>query len=266
MRNLTNANRIVVKVGTSVLTNPNGTLNENLIKQLADVLAALRKSGKTVSLVTCGAIPAGITKLRLPFYPNDMKSKQAAAAVGQSMLMSLYDKCFGRHGISVAQLLLTKYTVQRDDSLANVTNTINALFGLGVIPIINENDPIITDEIKLGDNDALAAHVANIIYADLLIILTNVDGLYSKNPKTSGARIIPEVSTITDEIKAAANFSKKEVKHGSGGMLTKISAAVMASKSGTKTLILNGYNPKIILDALKGAPVGTYFDIKRYKN
>lgn len=260
MRNLTNVNRIVIKVGTSTLTNPNGTLNEKCIEKVSDVVANLKKSGKQVSIVTCGAITAGVTKLRIPYYPTDMKIKQAAAAVGQCLLMNIYDKYFSRHGMSVGQILMTKYTTQRDDSLSNVTNTMNTLFSHGAIPIFNENDPVISDEIKLGDNDILAAHVANIMQADLLIFLTNADGLYDRDPRQTGAKIISEVTAITEEIKVGATGPMGP--RSTGGMATKLSAAVMASKS-AKTVILNGNDPFLILDVLSGAKVGTYFDLAR---
>ena len=259
MRNLGNVRRVVVKVGTSVLTTQNGTLNESAIEQIADVLARLRKSGKDVALVTCGAICAGAAKLRLQSYPEDMKQKQAAAAVGQSLLMNIYEKYFSRHDIPVAQLLLTKYTLQRDDSLANVTNTMNALLALGAIPIINENDPLITDEISGGDNDNIAVYAANIMRADLLVFLTRFDGLYDKNPDQFGAKVIREVTAITDAVKASA--AEIPVALGVRSMSTKLAAAVAATKSNTRTIIANGYKPGDILDAINGANVGTYFDL-----
>lgn len=254
-------NRIVIKVGTSTMTAIDGTLNERAIEQIADVVAKLQKSGKRVAIVTCGAIISGVIKLKMPYYPTDMVIKQTAASVGQPILMNIYDKYFARHGISVGQILMTKYTTQRDDSLQNVINTMNTLFAHGAIPIINENDPIISDEIKLGDNDMLAAHVANTMQADLLIFLTNCDGLYDRDPRIPGAKIIPEVTAVTDQIKACVSGPTTN-QRSSGGMITKISAAVMAAKS-AKTIILNGNNPSLILDVLKGANVGTYFDLRK---
>ena len=259
MRNLVNINRIVVKVGTSVLTNPDGTLNESRLQKIVEVCAKLRYEGKAVVLVTCGAIGTGVAKLRLPHFPTDMQEKQACSAVGQPLLMSIYDKHFGIHGITVAQILITKYTVQRDDTLSNVTNTLNTLFNNGVIPIVNENDPLINDEIKVGDNDTLAAHVANMIKADLLVLYTDVDGLYDKDPRQPGAKIIPEVTAITDKIKAGTIDSANP--RNTSGMATKLSAAVVASKSKTKTVILNGNNPSVVLEVLKGVRYGTYFDL-----
>ena len=259
MRNLENVNRVVVKVGTSILTNPDGTLNESGLQKIVEVCAKLRYENKFVVLVTSGAICMGVTKLRLPHYPTEMQEKQACSAVGQPLLMSTYDKHFGNQGIPVAQLLLTKYTSQRDDTLSNATNTLSTLFNQGVIPIVNENDPVITDEIKVGDNDILAGHVANMIKADLLVLLTDVDGLYDKDPKVSGAKIIPEVTAITEQIKASAADSANP--RTTGGMATKLSAAVIASKSKTKTVILNGNNPHLILEVLKGVRYGTYFDL-----
>ena len=244
-----------------MLTNQDGSLNEAAVEPIVNALAALQKSGKQVALVTCGAIPAGVTRLRLPSYPAEIKAKQAAAAVGQPALMNIYDKFFGLHGITVAQLLLSKYTVQRDDVLSNVTNTISILFGLGVIPIINENDSIVTDELKLGDNDMLAAYVSNIICADLLLILTSVDGLCDRDPRRHGAKVIPEVTAITEQIKSFANGPKTAAAYGTGGMATKLAAAVTASRTKTKTIIMNGFRPHEILDALAGATVGTYIDL-----
>jgi glutamate 5-kinase len=259
MRNLGIINRIVVKVGTSVVTNPDGSINEGALGRIVDVCSKLRYEGKVVTLVTCGAVGMGVTKMRLPHFPTEMQEKQASSAVGQPLLMAMYEKHFGRHGITVAQLLLTKYTVQRDDTLSNVTNTMNTLFAHGVVPIINENDPVISDEIKLGDNDTLAAHVANIIKADLLLLLTDVDGLYNKDPNLSGAKVIPEVTAITEEIKAGAVGTKSA--RSTGGMATKLTAAVIASKTKTKTVIMNGSNPDLINEVLKGARLGTYFDL-----
>lgn len=237
-----------------------GILNEHAIEQVAEVVAKLRQSGKTVALVTCGAIAAGVAKLRLPYYPKEMNVKQASAAVGQPILMNIYDKYFSRHGIAVGQILMTKYTTQRDDSLQNITNTMNTLFFNGAVPIINENDPVISDEIKLGDNDILAAHVANTMQADLLIFLTNTDGLYDRDPRVATAQLIPEVTAITEEIKAGAIGPTGT--RSTGGMSTKLSAAVIASKS-AKTIIMNGNNPSLILDVLKGVRIGTYFNLRR---
>ena len=260
MRNLGNVRRIVVKVGTSVLTTQYGTLNEAAIEQIAEVLSQVQRSGINVALVTCGAIPAGVAKLRLSEYPSDMRVKQAAAAVGQVSLMNTYDKFFTCYSVPVAQVLIEKHTFGRDDTLANLTNTMNALFGLGVIPIINENDTTITDEINRGDNDMLAANIAGTIGADLAFFLTKVDGLYGRN-SVFGPRIISEVSAITDEIKESAR-DPNATTHPAGGLTTKLSAAVVAAtKSNTKTIILNGYKPQLLIDALRGANVGTFFDL-----
>jgi len=261
MRNFGNIKRIVVKIGTSTLTSFNGTLNENIIQSLTDTLATLHKAGKQIAIVTCGAIGAGVTRLKLPYYPIEMQEKQAAASVGQVGLMNAYIRNFDRYNITIAQLLLTKYTVQRDDTLANATNTLNTLFQLGVIPIINENDAIITDEIKSGDNDSLAAGVANIIKADLLILLTDVDGVYDRDPRLTGANIIPEITRITDEIKSAASNTSSNPR-STGGMMTKLAAAVTASKTGTKTIIMNGNNPSNILATLNGTRLGTFIDLR----
>jgi len=260
MRNLKDTSRIVVKVGTSTLTNDDGTFNKKAFEKVVDVLASLHKSGKDIVLVTCGAIPLGVAKLKLVCYPSDMKVKQAASSVGQGLLMGLYDKAFGKYGITVGQLLLTKYTNQRDDTLTNATNTLIALFSHRAIPIINQNDPIIVDEIVLGDNDALAGYVASIVQADLLIFLTSTDGLYNKDPKAPDAKIIPEITALTNEIKASAGGTSSN--RSTGGMATKLAAAMVASRSPskTKTLIMNGKNPTKIFNALKGEQVGTYIE------
>jgi len=173
--------------------------------------------------------------------------------------MHIYDKYFAPHGIAVGQILMTKYTTQRDDSLSNVANTMNTLFAHGAIPIINENDPVINDEIRLGDNDTLAAHVATTMQADLLIFLTNTNGLYDRDPRLPGAQIIPEVNAITDQIKSGAVGTSSP--RSTGGMATKLAAAVVASKSGAKTIILNGNNPANILEVLRGARVGTFISL-----
>lgn len=259
MRKIKSAKRIVIKVGTSTLTHNNGNLNLQRIKELVRVIVDLKNSGKDVVLVTSGAIGVGVARLKLESKPNDLKGKQACASVGQSLLMGIYDKFFSEYNQTIGQVLLTKHSVEISEMYENAKNTFNTLLNFGVVPIVNENDTVSTNEIKFGDNDTLSAYVSNIIGADLLILLTDVDGLYDKNPSEQGARIISEVCKITDEIKM--NCGNAGTERGTGGMLTKIKAVEIADNTNTKTAIINGNNPALVYDLLNGKTVGTYFDI-----
>jgi len=259
MRNLKDANTIVIKVGTSTLTFENGSLNLKRIEELVRVIADIKNSGKNVILVSSGAIGVGVSRLRLRERPNDIKGKQAAAAVGQCQLMSIYDEFFRRYNQVVGQVLLTKDVITNEKMHENAVNTFDALLGFGVIPIVNENDTISTYEIMFGDNDTLSAYVANIVNADLLIMLTDIDGLYDKNPAKPGAKLINEVREITDDIRKSAGGVGSS--RGTGGMATKIMAVEIAANSGAQTIIMDGQNPAQIYNALEGAEIGTYFKI-----
>ena len=250
--------RIVIKVGTSSLTFDTGKINIRQIERLSQVISDLCHSGCEVALVTSGAIAVGVSKLGFAERPKAIPEKQAAAAVGQSELMSLYGKFFAEYGKSVAQLLLTKNILDNEERKENAINAFNTLFEWGVVPIINENDVISTAEIKFGDNDTLSDVVAELINADLLIILSDIDGLYDKNPAThSDAKLVPVVYEITDEVMASAGG--EGTSRGTGGMVTKLIAAKHATAAGIEMVIANGKNPKIIYDVLEGTAVCTRF-------
>ena len=254
--------RVVVKVGTSTLTHQSGHLNMRRIDQLCQVLSDIKNSGIDVVLVTSGAITAGVNKLGLKERPKDIKGKQAAASVGQSELMFLYDKFFSQYGYTVAQLLLTKSVTEEQKLRENVTNNLETLLNLGAIPVVNENDAVAVEEIVYGDNDMLSAVTASLINADLLIILSDIDGLYEENPNENpDARLIPVVDEITPEIEAVAGGSVSGV--GTGGMVTKINAAKFAVPHGTDVVIANGDRPEHLYEIIEGKPVGTLFKGKR---
>lgn len=255
MRNL-KSGTIAVKVGTSSLTHSNGKINLRFIEELVAVLCELKNQGKNIILVSSGAIGVGVSKLRLSKRPDDTKVTQAAAAVGQCQLMSIYDRFFSLYGQDVAQILITKYVIDNEKSKINAQNTLNELFKMGVVPIVNENDVISTDEIEFGDNDTLSAHVATLTDTDLLIILTDIDGYYSKNPsENSGARLISEINEITPKI--LENAGGAGTSRGTGGMYTKLIAAEIAMKKNIATVIASGKDPKIIYDIVEGKEVGT---------
>lgn len=251
---------LTVKVGTSTLTHKNGTLNIERLKILARVLSDIKNSGVNVVLVTSGAVGVGMTKLGLKHRPKSVPEKQAAAAVGQSSLMSIYEKLFSQFSHLVAQVLLTRDVIENDQRKQNVINTIQTLFGFGVIPIVNENDTVSVEEIELefGDNDNLSAIVACISNSELLVILSDVDGLYETNPQIKkDAKLIRVVENIDENIKAKAGGVVSEF--GTGGMYTKILAAEIVTNKGIPMIIANGENPNIIFDILHNKQVGTLF-------
>lgn len=252
------ARRIVCKVGTSSLTHANGKLNLQRIDELVRILSDLVNRGEEVCLVTSGAIGVGVGKLRLAQRPKDTAGKQAAATVGQCELMFIYDKLFSEYGQTVGQLLITKLDFQNPERHQNLANTFEKLFHYGAIPIINENDAVAVDEIVYGDNDTLSAEVAVITHSDMLIILTETDGLFDANPQTDpDAKLIAEVTEITDEIRACAGDAISGV--GTGGMATKVHAAEIAMPHGIDTYIINGAQPQKIYALLDGEAVGTHF-------
>ncbi len=254
--------RMVVKVGTSTITHNSGHLNLRQIDHLACVLSDIKNSGIDVVLVTSGAITAGVNKLGLKERPKDIKGKQAAASVGQSELMFLYDKFFAQYGYTAAQLLLTKSVTEDPTLRENVVNAIETLLELGTIPVINENDAVAVEEIVYGDNDMLSAVTASLINADLLVILSDIDGLYEENPSENpDARLIPVVEEITPELEKAAGGSVSGV--GTGGMITKINAAKFALPNGTDVIIANGDRPERLYGIIEGKGTGTLFKSKR---
>lgn len=259
MKKISERKRIVVKVGTSTLTHKTGMLNIRRVEQLVKTLADLQNAGHEVILVSSGAIGLGMGKLGLREKPKDTPGKQACAAVGQCELMYLYDNLFSEYSITVAQMLLTKY-ILLEDRRKNVENAMERLVSQGVIPIINENDTVAIDELELevGENDSLAAIVAKIAKADLLIIMSDIEGLYDKDPhKYDDAELIPVVYEITDEIRGLAGGAG--TKLGTGGMITKINAVEIAYEAGIDVVLMNGQHPKALYDLFEDKPVGTIF-------
>ena len=251
--------RIVVKVGTSTLAYPTGRLNIRHAEELVKVLSDLKNEGHEIILVSSGAIGMGVGKLTLPARPKDTTTKQACAAVGQCELMYTYDRLFTAYNHNVAQVLLTGVDVEDAGRRQNVENTLNRLLELGALPIINENDTVATDEItSIGDNDTLAAIVSHCIHADLLVLLSDIDGLYTANPHTHPeARLLPLVERITPEILALADGVGSSL--GTGGMSTKLRAAQLVTELGADMVIANGSHPELLYDIAEGRPVGTRF-------
>lgn len=256
--------RIVIKVGTSTLAHSTGRLNIRRVEELVKVMSDLKNSGHEVILVSSGAIGMGAGKLSLKGKPSDIPTKQAAAAVGQCELMYTYDKLFSEYNHTVAQILLTGSDFKHEDRHQNFTNTMMRLLELDVLPIINENDTVATDEISVGDNDTLSALVAESIDADLLVLMSDIDGLYTADPhKNPDARLIPEIRELTDEIMALGGGAGSTL--GTGGMKTKLHAAKICTENGTDMIITNGQNPHILYDIADSLPVGTRFISKKVK-
>lgn len=259
---LQHAKTVVVKIGTSTLTYENGKLNLRRIECLCRTLSDLQNSGRRIVLVSSGAIGVGVGKLGLARRPDETAKKQALAAVGQCELMFIYDKFFGEYHQNVAQVLLTADVTARENSRTNVVNTFSELLSMGIIPIVNENDTVAVDELEgrnFGDNDTLSAIVASLVGADALVILTDIDGLYDKNPKTCpDAKRIPLVRAITDEVRAMAGGAGSS--RGTGGMATKIRAAQVAAESHIPTVILAGDDPENLYRVFEGENIGTVFD------
>lgn len=250
--------RIVVKVGTSTLAHSTGMLNIRRVEHLCKVLCDLKNAGHEIVLVSSGAIGMGVGKLALREPPKDMPTKQAAAAVGQCELMYTYDKLFSEYHHTVAQILLTGSDVRDEQRKLNFHNTLFRLLELGAIPVLNENDTVATEEIGIGDNDTLSAIVAVSAKADLLVLLSDIDGLYTADPrKCADAKLISHIPEITPEIRALAGGSGSAL--GTGGMSTKLSAAEIASAAGIDMVIANGATPEILYKIVDGVPVGTRF-------
>ena len=254
--------RIVIKVGTSTLAHPGGRLNIRRIELMCKVLSDLKNAGYQVVLVSSGAIGMGAGKLGLPGRPEDMTGKQAAAAVGQCELMYTYDKLFGEYDHTVAQILLTADDVSDPLRSDYVHNTLERLLSWGVLPVVNENDAVAIDEIgihtTIGENDTLSAIVAKLVHADMLVLLSDIDGLYTSDPrKNPDATLIPQVDAITPEILALAGGTGTSL--GSGGMATKIKAAQLAMDAGIDMIITNGEHPEDLYALLEGNAIGTRF-------
>jgi len=266
-------NKIVVKVGTSTLTHEGGKLNFRSFDALARVLSDIQNMGNEIILVSSGAIAVGAGKLQMKERPTVLSLKQAAAAVGQCELMHLYDKFFGEYGKMVAQILLTGEDVDSPEKKQNLINTFNSLLEMNIIPIVNENDSVSYAEIEadneehkvFGDNDTLSAVVAVLCGADKLVLLSDIDGLYDGNPcENPEARLIREVRVIDSEIRALAGGAGSG--RGTGGMITKLQAAELATEHGIDMYIANGSTPEILYDIASGKPAGTLFVGKRLKN
>lgn len=254
--------RIVVKVGTSTLMYGTGHLNVRRVEALCRVLSDLKNAGNEVVLVSSGSIGMGVGKLGLASRPTDIPTKQAAAAVGQCELMYTYDKLFSEYRHTVAQVLLTGGDIADETHRGNFENTMRRLLELGALPIINENDTVATEEIVIGDNDTLAGVVAVAIGADLLVLLSDIDGLYTADPHSDAtARRIPIVEAVTPEIMALGGGRGSAL--GTGGMMTKLRAAERVTVAGIEMVIANGDHPEILYDILEGKPVGTRFLARR---
>ena len=255
---LTQAKKIVVKVGTSTLTYKNGKVNFTRIDKLARALSDLVNQDREVVLVSSGAIGVGVGKLKLKEKPSTVQQKQAVAAVGQCELMHIYSKFFSDYGHIVGQILLTKNVVEEEHSRQNVINTIEALLENGIVPIVNENDSVAFDEIEFGDNDTLSAIVALLVEADLLIILSDIDGFYDCDPhKNNDSHLIPVVYQIPPKLEECAGGAGS--RRGTGGMITKLAAAKLANAQGIDVVMANGSEPGVIMDIIEGCNVGTLF-------
>lgn len=258
---LTDARRWVIKVGSALLTNDGRGLDASVVKMLADQLVALRSRGRDVVLVSSGAIVAGLARLNLSERPREVHVSQAAAAVGQSALVRAYEEHLSPHGVTTAQILLSHADVRARDRYLNARSTLSTLLAMNVLPIVNENDTVVTDEIRLGDNDTLAALVANLVDADALLILTDQDGLMDSDPRHAvDARLIQTADVHDSALDAMAGTGSAL---GRGGMATKLSAARLAARSGTATVIANGRQPDVIAQIAEGVPLGTFLQTHR---
>ncbi len=257
MSSLKNCHRLVVKIGTSTLTHEEGHLNLRRIEALVKALSDFKNAGQQVVLVSSGAVSAGVARLGM-HRPTCTKEKQAMAAVGQSELMKLYSRFFSDYGHTVAQMLLTKDVIDNPVRRAAAEDTFETLLEMGCVPIVNENDCISTTELNFGGNDTLSAYVALVCHADLLINLSDVDGLYDSDPrKNPAARLVSRVEKIDDGVLRMAGGAG--TARGTGGMATKLAAAKIVTEAGIPMFILNGKDPHILYDLLDGAAVGTYF-------
>ena len=250
--------RIVIKVGTSTLTHPTGRMDIRHVETLCKVLSDVKNAGHEMVLVSSGAIGMGVGKLNLRERPTDMATKQAAAAVGQCELMYVYDQLFGTYNHTIAQILLTGEDLRDENRHRNFSNTVERLLDLNVLPVINENDTVSTVEIGVGDNDTLGALVAVSVKADMLMILSDIDGLYTADPRRErSAELIAEVREITPQMRESAGGGGTALS--TGGMATKLTAAGICMEAGTDMYILNGAQPLLIYEVLEGKKVGTRF-------
>ncbi|MCR4889703.1 MAG: glutamate 5-kinase [Ruminococcus sp.] len=264
MRNISEKKRIVIKLGTSTLAHKTGKLNIRRMTNLVRVISDLHNSGKEIIMVSSGAVGLGAGKLGLPEKPKDTKMKQAVAAIGQCELMHVYDDMFAKYSVTVGQILLTKTIINNPSHCENFKNTVENLVQMDVIPIVNENDTIAIDELELeiGENDSLSALVAELSGADLLLILSDIDGLYTDDPRTNpDAEPIYVVEEITPEIESVAGGAGTSL--GTGGMSTKINAAKIATEAGIDMVIMNGKDPEKLYDLFEDKEIGTIFKAKK---
>lgn len=262
LRDIASAQRIVIKVGTSTLTYGTGKMNLKRIDRMAMILSDLHNRGKEIILVSSGAIGVGVGKLGLKGKPTSAKELQAVSAVGQCELMYLYDKVFSEYNNTVAQILLTKDDISIPKRKRNTQNTVTTLLEMGIIPVVNENDTVAIDEIEIGDNDTLSALVADFVDADLLVLFSDIDGLYSEDPhKNKDAELLRTVYDISAVRKSAAGSAGTQ---GTGGMVTKLDAAEIATSAGIHMVIANGADMDVLYDLLDGKPVGTLFVSKNF--
>ena len=258
---LKNAKRVVVKVGTSTITRPTGGSNLVRMEEIAREIAGLADEGREMVLVTSGAIAVGMHRMGLKTRPKDVSKRQALAAVGQGVLMHLYETMFASYGQTAGQVLLTKENSVRHNQYTNSRNALLAMIAMGVVPVVNENDAVSVDELKIGDNDTLSATVASLVDADALIILSDVDGLYTANPQERpDAKLISEVREVTPEIEDLAGGAGTE--GGTGGMVTKLAAAKIAMSAGVTMVIARGDRFGVMREVLEGKSVGTVFFAK----
>ena len=253
--------RIVIKVGTSSLTHDTGKTDLKRIEKLVRVLSDLLNMGNEIILVSSGAIGVGVGKLGLAEKPSTTREKQALAAIGQASLMSIYEKFFSEYGYNTGQVLLTKFVLDDEVRYESAKNAFNTMIDYGVIPIVNENDVISTYEIEFGDNDTLSAYVANLVEADLLVIMSDIDGFYNGNPTLETSEIIPVIEDITDEIRNCAGG--EGTRRGTGGMITKLNAAELVCNNGIDMIITNGNKPDNLYKIIEGQSVGTLFKGKK---
>ena len=260
MRNISDKHRIVIKLGTSTLAHKTGKLNIRRMTNLVRVISDLHNSGREIIIVSSGAVGLGAGKLGLAEKPKDTRSKQAVAAIGQCELMNIYDREFGRYNHTVAQILVTRDVISNKIRHENAFNTLHRLLEMGVIPVINANDTVSIEQLDFDENDTLSAVTAQLCEADLLVILTDVDGLYDKNPSLPDAKHIPVVHKLTDEMIAAAGEKGSEL--ASGGMLTKLEAAKIAGESGIPTVIINGDCPENLYGIFDESAKFTLFELE----
>lgn len=262
MKEIKNAKIVVVKVGTSTLTYPSGMLNLRRMEILVKTLCDLQNSGKRMILVSSGAVSAGLAKIGFVKRPEKIEEKQAAAAVGQCELMNMYDKLFSSFGHKVAQILITRYTVESETMKRNAKGTFKVLLDMGCIPIVNENDSVSYEGIKFGGNDLLASYVATLAEADCVINMSDVDGLFDSDPRINpDAKLIERVEAFDEKILAMAGGAG--TARGTGGMKAKIDAAIIAANAGIPSMIVNGSNPEILYDIAEGKNCGTVFAVEK---